>query len=992
MKKGKVIQIISIGFILAVVGSLNIVCFQNRKVLNNFAYVNQGSPNTESSLKGETLAKQIEGEGAVLLENNNSTLPLVRAAASKVNVFGWSSTQWVYSGSGSGRVTHIETDFIKAMEDYGIETNTDLTDYYTNFLSERPYMGKVQSGNVGTLKTYSSQFSVLYEPSFDSYPSDLLADAKDYSDTAIVVISRVGGESNDLPKYQRYCNTQGGRTIKEDKTRTYLDISQDEEDLLNYVTGAYAHTIVLINSTNAMNLSFLKDYRIGAALFTGATGESAASALPPIIYGETDPSGKLTDTFAYSFDSNPAYAVSGPTEKDTTHNYYSNTNVKGIYPNVSGVTNGNVSDSPTYPGCFFVDYREGIYLGYKWYETADAEGYFSTVDNQYGKGYEGVVEYPFGYGLSYTSFTTEIVSSSVTAGDNNYDDEIRLSVKVTNTGNVKGKKTVQLYLTKPYTLNGIEKSAVELADYGKTLELEPNANELVDLSVKLSDFADYDENDANKNGFSGYELEKGNYVFTVRDNSHNISSGDNTYTYKLSSDLRIENDPVSGEKIQNRLLADNDDGFAIDGSDSDQDITYLSRSDFRSTFPNEESAADRQLSTELISLNKSQYSSKYVNDFDLAHEDDYSSYPEFGSDDSDPIYEDGKVTDLGYELGADFSSSKWDSLLNTVSKAEAMNSTLHGYTHNEDISSIGKPYTREVDGPAQAGSFNVSSNGLGYPNATVLAQTFNSDLAYQFGKQLGTDAQANGFDGLYAFGINLHRTPFGGRNYEYLSEDSFLTGTMSANETKGCLNVGTYCYMKHFIGYEQETDRDGLYTWMSEQTLRQNYLKPFVMAIRKGGLNGIMTSYNRLGATWAGGNYSLIHELLEKEIGYKGSVITDYADHQTYMNQDQALRAGGSLWMDGYLNDGKFFYSTSSDVFLNSLKEATKRNVYTFLNTAYMNKQYKENGDGEFISVHKPTPYYWWTTVLYAIDGVTACGVGVWITLLIVRSKKIKVD
>ncbi len=986
MKKGKIIQIVTIGAIASLVGVINGVCFANSKMLNNFAYINQNTDNKETAVKGAALAKKIEGEGAVLVDNNG-TLPLSKDVT-KANVFGWSSTQWVYSGSGSGRVDHLETDFLSAMKAYGIKTNTDLTDFYTDFLGERPMMGKTQSGNTGTLKSYASEFSVLYEPTIESYSSDLLSEAKDFSDTAFVIISRVAGESNDSPKYQRYSNTKGGNNKQNDLDRTYLDISKDEEDLLTYVTANYKNTIVLVNSTNTMNTEFLSRFDVDACIVTGATGQNGASALPYMIYGEINPSGRLSDTYAYSLKSNPSYYVSGPVEKNTTQNFYTNTTTKGIYPNVSGVNNGNVSDNAAYEGAHFVDYCEDIYLGYKWYETADAEGYFSSVDNEYGKGYDGVVQYPFGYGMSYTSFSKNIQSTSVIKGETSQDDVIDIKVKVNNTGEVKGKETVQLYLTKPYIKGGIEKSEVELVDFSKTLELQPGDNELVEFKVRLADFADYDDTNKNNNGFTGYELEKGDYVFTVRENSHVVSKGDNSYTYNLSSDLKIETDSVTGEKIENRLLATSDDGVSIDGSDSDQNITYLSRADFKNTYPTEEANANRTMSDELVQLNKDQYSNKVASAFDDRHDSDYQDEPTFGDDNGLKIYEDKQVTDLGYELGADFNSDKWNSVLDQVTLEEATNLSLHGYTHNEAVNSIGKPYTREVDGPNQAGSFNVSSDALGYPCATVLAQTFNKELSYEYGKQLGSEAKSNGFDGLYAAGINMHRSPFCGRNYEYWSEDSTLTGKMAANEIKGGLNVGTYFYMKHFIAYDQETYRDGLYTWMTERNLRQNYLKPFVTCIREGGLNGIMTSYNRLGATWAGGNYSLIHELLEKEIGYQGAIITDYSDHQVFMNGDQSLRAGGSLWMDGYANNGKYIYDKTSITFKNCLREATKRNLYTYLNTAYINKKFVENGDSDYLNVHKPTPYYWWTTVIYSLDALSVIGLGLWLTLLLVKNHR----
>lgn len=991
MKKGKIIQICAIASLACLTVAVNVFCLLNSKMLNNFAYINNSDVTQDQEVKkqGSELAKQIEGEGSVLVKNDG-ILPLDKASTSNVNVFGWSSTQWVYSGSGSGRVNHIEKDFIQAMNEYGIETNTKLTDFYTDFLNERPLLGKTQSGNVGTLKSYTSEFSVLYEPSIDSYSQSLLDECEIFSDTAIVVLSRVGGESSDAPKYQKYSNTKGGKKAEIDNERTYLDISADEEDLLSYVSETYDKTIVLYNGTNPMNLEFLTRFNVDACLVVGATGMNAASAIPDILYGEINPSGRLSDTYAYSFDSNPAYWVSGPEEDSTEHNFYSNTKTRGYYPNVSGVNNGNVSDNASYPGCFFVDYTEDIYIGYKWYETADAEGYFNDVNNEYGKGYDGVVQFPFGYGLSYTNFTKNIESANYVTSSDGKSDYINIKVKVKNTGNIEGKEVVQLYVSKPYKKGGIEKSSQELVSFSKTASLKPGVDELVELNIDINDLYDYDDMDKNNNGFKGYELEKGEYLFTIRDDSHHVSEGDNTYRYNLKEDKKLEKDPVTGEVIENRLSDSTLDGFSIDGHDSDQNITYLSRSDFKTTFPTEDSSEDREMSDELLQSNLDQYSSKWCTEFDSIHDDDYDDVPLFGEDSGLKVVENDNVTELGLALGKNYDDEQWDAVLNQVTLKEAQALALHGYTHMEAVDSIGKPQTREVDGPHQAGSFNVSTNAIGYPNATVLAQTFNKELSYQYGKQLGTDAKANNFDGLYAAGINLHRNAFGGRNYEYFSEDPFLTGEMSANEIKGGMNAKTYFFMKHFIAYEQETYRDGVYTWMTERNLRMNYIKPFVMAIRKGGLNGIMTSYNRIGSTWTGGSYSLIHELLEKEIGYKGAILTDYSDHRTFMNGDQSLRAGGSVWMDGYDNKGSYLYSTTSKTYLNALREATKRNIYQYLNTAYVYSEYLKNGDDDMFHVYRPTPYYWWRTVLYSFDGVMVVGLGCWLALTLILPRKKK--
>ena len=390
--------------------------------------------------------------------------------------------------------------------------------------------------------------------------------------------------------------------------------------------------------------------------------------------------------------------------------------------------------------------------------------------------------------------------------------------------------------------------------------------------------------------------------------------------------------------------------------------------------------------------NKDQNSKAWTENFDKEHEADYEEEPTFGADNDIKLYDDsGKVTEEGLQLGKDYNDPMWEDVLDEVTLEEAKKLALHGYTHLEPVPSVGKKQTREVDGPNQAGSFNVQTTAIGYPNASTLAATWNPELAYNYGKQLGTEAQANNFDGLYAAGINLHRTPFNGRNYEYWWEDSFLTGTMSAHEIKGGLNVGTYFFMKHFLNDEQETARDSIYVWETEHNLRQNYLNAFKICIRKGGLNGIMSSYNRIGSTWAGGSYALIHNILEKEMGYKGAILTDYADHHTYMNGDQSLRAGGSVWMDGYSNNGTFQSgTTASKVFLHSLREATKRNLYIGLNTQYLHSEWVKSGDEGMITIHRPTPIYWWKYVLIGFDALIVIIDGVWIFFVVRGIRKDK--
>ena len=441
------------------------------------------------------VADEVQREGMVLLQNRDAVLPLSNTVK-KVNVFGWASIAWLGGGSGSGGVSSVETDLLKALADYGVETNTALTDMYRNFQSGREY--------TRTLGAYPEQSGRLYEPSVSdkNYYSDaLLSDAEAFSDTAFVVIGRLAGESNDATK-QQYKRTTAGGDIVVDDARTMLDLSTEEIELLTYVGAQYGNVVVLINSTNVMALGPLETIPgIDAVVLAGLSGQYAAEVIPAVLWGEVSPSGRTADTFAYDLSTAATYATAG---LEGVGRY---TGADGLYPMLDGITNGNLDSPATYTQVSYLDYIENIYVGYRWYETADAEGYWDGVQNEYGAGYDGVVQYPFGYGLSYTDFFWEVVNAPETALTEN--GTVAVTVKVTNTGSVAGKDVVELYYTAPYTKGGIEKSAVELAAFEKTKLLQPGESEELTLTFAVRDMASYDGYDKNGNGFAGYELDAG---------------------------------------------------------------------------------------------------------------------------------------------------------------------------------------------------------------------------------------------------------------------------------------------------------------------------------------------------------------------------------------------------------------------------------------------------------------------------------------------------
>ena len=930
-KKGRVknILIVIVGILTIVI---NAIAPWGRESLDGFygtyAVKTDKDKMNQYLAMGEEAAVQVQAEGTVLVQNNG-VLPL-NSDTKKVNVFGWASTNWLASGSGSAQTVGIKTDLLAALEAAGYSYNTDLSKMYEKFMGANPYKD--------ALHNYAEKTCRLYEPSITNenyYSKDMLAKAKEFSDTAIVVLGRYSGESIDCPREQyKVTETKNGKydekNVIVDKSRTFLDASTEEIALLEYVAANYENVIVLVNNTNQMNLNFLATMDgIDACLVTGTTGINAASAIPAILSGEVNPSGRLSDTYAYDFSTSSTYTNSGM-EGEGMY-----TNGAGLYPADGVTTNPNVGDSPLYEGLSYVDYVEGIYVGYKWYETADAEGFWNEVDNQYGKGYEGVVQFPFGYGLSYTTFTQEIVKDTV------QDGKISVTVKVTNTGDVAGKEVVQLYYTAPYTKGGIEKSYVELCGFTKTKELKPGKSEEVTITFEIEDMASYDCYDANGNGFAGYELEAGDYVIKVMKNAHE-SAGENTsIVYQNPTNVQYPTSSITGNDVYNKFTGETAiDGVSVDGSDSDANITYLTRADFKGTFPYE-LAPNRAMTDELKDLNL--YLEEDANTFiDVSDEDIVT-----GADNGLLLYDENGFTELGIALGGDYNHEKWDAVLDQLTLEEMKNLVLHGYTKTMEATSIGKIQTKDYDGPAQMGGFAncVQGETTGFPNSTVIAQTWNTDLAYSFGFIEGAQAGELGIEGWYAPSANMHRTPFGGRNYEYYSEDEFISGVMAAKTVEGSLDAGTYCYMKHLICYEQDSMRDSLYTWMSEQALREIYLEPFQIAIEEGGLSGIMTSYNRLGAVWAGGSKALMTDVIRDEFGFQGCIITDYSDHQNFMIMDQALRAGGDLWMDGFVM-GDFAYETESNSFKQELRRACKNILYMWTNAAHENAQYNALTDG----------------------------------------------
>ena len=985
------------------------------EVLNFHPFATSDSTINAARAEGQELSKQIVQEGSVLVKNNG-TLPLDKNVHTQVNVFGHASIDWVYGGSGSGQVLPENNnkaeniDFLKALNMYEIDYNESLITMYNNFAA--PF------GDVGSIGTMYDHFYRLAEPSISDskyYTSSLLSDAKSYSDTAFVVIGRHAGETEDPTRVQYKHNAK----TKVDTSRHYLEISTEEEELLKYVGANYENVIVIINSTNTMELDFVDTIPgIDACLVVGATGTRAAEAIPSVLYGEVSPSGRFTDTYAYDMASNVNF------KRTSSAGIGHYTNAQELYPTGAGSNAG----SSTRLAPAFIDYIEGVYLGYKWYETADVEGIWKDYtreildaeDKPYTvTGYNSVVQYPFGYGLSYTTFEWTVESVSLPDGSEiNRDSQISITLSVSNTGEVAGKDVVEVYFTPEYKAGGIEKPHVNLVGFAKTGSINPGEKQTLTININVDDLACYDAYDLNGNGNKGYELDAGKYEIKLMTDSHNVknvsfaSGGKDipgVITYNVSETINLKTDKVTGAEITNKFTGEDAiDGVSLDGSDSGQNIGFISRANFPDPYEVAD-VQDREMADNVKEFNT--YSKSQASAWDNAEYDIFGnetnrdavtwnvaagtleyngvSYADsVGSDGKAKVYMNNKITSLGLALGSDYNHPLWDAVLNQISLDEAVKLIQAGNFGNAAIGSVGKPKLTDHDGPAQVRSFNAGNQrGTGFPCVTVLGQTWSSSLAYSFGinygKEMGTQGIA--MDGTYGFGANLHRSAWGGRNYEYFSEDGFLAGTMLAQQVRGLTNTGKYCYLKHLVLYETEHERDSMYTWCNEQALREIYLVPFEKAIQDGECVGIMSSYNRIGNVWTGGSEALIQGVIRDEMGFNGTVVTDYVDgwSTSYMSIEDAVRAGGDINL-GQRNSSLDTGFDDSNRIQNQAKEVCHHVLYMFLHPIYENSEYNASDDVEQIVVGTVIePWVWWKLALTDLNIIVGVLCGYWLYFII---------
>lgn len=912
----------------------------------------------QATAQSTELCEDIAEEGIVMLKNDNECLPL---QTKKVNVFGWSSTDqgFLLSGIGSGSSTinpEKKVTFLEGLKKGGFEYNQELIDMYN----------KYDSRNYG----YSKDRINLVEPGIESYTDTLIGNAQNFSDTAIVVLSRIAGENvGEIPLTQVKSH---GQPV--DKSRHYLEISTEEEALLKMCVENFNKTIVIINSTNPMQLGFLDTIGVDACLNVNIMGQNGADAIPHILDGSVNPSGRLSDIYAYDFKSEPSFA-----------NYQR----KGDH----------------------VTYLEDIYTGYKWYETADKEGYFNDVSNDYGDGYNAMVQFPFGYGKSYTSFEWTLDDVSLKDGSNlSADSKIELTFSCTNIGNVAGKDAMQLYYTSPYTKGEIEKSAINLLDFEKTALLEPGKTQKnIKFTIDAYDLASYDCYDKNNNGTSGYELDDGTYEIKFMENSHEFKQMSknslNKISYNVTSDILFNNDPITNNVVENRFTGEDAiAGVPIDGStlytnDADAPV-YLSRSDFARTFP--KSQKNPTNANEVLKANN--YQNKEFEDMPMPTLNvDHGLYMRTREDGSKATLNDlngsGEKTifndELLKEIGADYESEKLDLIAEQLSANDACKIVEDSGFGTPAIASIGKSRAYDFDGPAGFNSNTQTGISSGkwtaFPNQVLIAQTWSKFIAKQVGLAMGQEGQATNLQGWYAPVVNLHRSVFNGRNYEMYSEDAILSGKLAAQTILGAKANGVYCYLKHFGLTEPGNNSRNLNTWLTEQNLRENYFKAFEIPVKEGETVAMMSSFSSIGGVWSGANNGSNRQILRDEWGFRGSIITDWSQGAGNMNCPDGVRGGNDIWLNPVSNNNqsKLNRNKASDVYC--AVEAAKNVIYTFASTYEFAKTYDHSNDNISAEIGEnqvQTPFAWWIPLLVGIDVVVTGALGAWLYFGIIRKPK----
>ena len=927
-------------------------------------YESEYESKADAFTKANKINEEINEEGIILLKNDDNTLPL--SSGAKISVFGKNSVNLAYGGSGSGAftVTADTPTLYSSLDAAGFKTNTELKKFYED--NRQSGSGRSTSPTLDNSRSTIPGFGTGETP-IASYTAALQNSYSDYNDAALVVFTRIGGESFDLPRTM--INTDGA--YSEDDH--YLELDKNEQDLLVHVCERFDKVIVIINSSTSMELGFLDaiddndatlvpgmaniDSKIKGCVWIGGPGYSGIMALGRVLKGEVNPSGRTIDTYERDFTKDPTY--------ENFADYLVNNGNMYLDDN-SGTTRNKVTEH-------YLDYEEGVYVGYRYYET---RGYTDGED-----WYKENVVFPFGYGLSYTTFEWTLGDTSFANTENltwtsDNDKEFFVKVNVKNTGSVAGKDVVELYITAPYIAGGIEKPHVVLTGFAKTSLLNPGQSEEVEIKFTGYDFASYDYSDKNNNGFKGYELDPGNYDVRVMKNSHTEVL---KISFTLESNVQYAKDKVTGYDVVNRF-----DNVSFEENYGMESL--LSRSDWNGTYPvNEVLAGDntrRTVPSEFLNTIKSYASNNpIVNDttVEMPNQAEVAS-PAATLKLYDLIMFDENETVIRDEAGTimvNYDDPRWNEYLDILTVGEMMDFTMNGAFKTSALTSIGALQTFSTDGPVGFVYFmavmqNPVYETCSYASECVIAATWNTDLAYKMGESVGNegvigDEKGNGrpYTGWYAPAINIHRTPFSVRNFEYYSEDPFISGKLAASVVKGARSRGVYCQVKHFCVNDQETNRSGVCTWLTEQALREIYLKPFEIAVKEGGAMGIMSSFNRVGSLWTGGDYRLCTEILRNEWGFRGLIITDF-NTESFMDTKQMAYAGGDLNLATLPQPWEV--TTPQDYVV--LRQGTKNILYTLARSNAMNGL----GEGGYYIVY----YAWWETTLMMLVLGLILGSAVW--------------
>ncbi|MCI1735802.1 MAG: glycoside hydrolase family 3 C-terminal domain-containing protein [Bacilli bacterium] len=974
--------------LIALIPTIHVLSHTTFADLLNFAMggpTNIYAPGSESSYtasfsnKQEALDnaykvnKSIAEEGMVLLKNENQALPIrtpeskvdKASAKPKISVFGKNSANMAIGGGGSGAATGAFTnlttkDFtvdnkkvtnVGSLESAGFDVNPTLLAFYQDDTKS----GTGRKTSSGDLNSGATQIMSTGETPQSSYTGDITSSYKDYSDAAVVLFTRVGSEGCDCPM------TMKGATGARKDDDHYLQLDQNETDLLKAVCEAdFKHVIVLINSGSAMELGFLKDpsyyayqSKIDAALWVGFSGNSGSVAIGEILNGNINPSGRTVDTYVADLKKDP-----------TWNNFSENRVANGDQYVLDSTLKTDSSKSTLY---YFADYEESVYVGYRYYETrgyTDGETWYSQA-----------VTYPFGYGLSYTTFTAEI-SNKADLNDQelSYDKDPTVKVKVTNTGTVAGKQVVELYSKAPYYDGGIEKPYEVLVGFAKTDLLEPGKSQEVTIDYNPYYSASYDYKDKNANGFKGYELEHGTYTLSLNSDAHTVLD---SVMMKVTDDQLIDKDPVSGNDVMNQYT-DQEEGF-----NSDAELgSLLSRKDWENTWPQTRTAAEMTMNQKLYD----QFTDTSTN-----NPTDYDSldYPMMDAEKKLAMRDLLYGTDGKFAGKTAWDDSRWDSLLDQMNFAQVLKMYNGASYKITNVDSVGLPYIGCSDGPVGWTSFvnDLFKGCASYSCGTLVASSWSTAVSKSFGEAVGEEgligAKDTPFTGWYAPGMNIHRSAFGGRNFEYYSEDPLLSGKIAAGEIQGTKSKGVVTFIKHFALNEQETHRSisGDASWVTEQAMREIYLRPFEIAVKEGGSTGLMSSFNRIGTRWTGGDYRLLTTILRDEWGFKGAVICDFNTVPAYMNPKQEAYAGGDLNL-ATLESSFWNADDSSTGDALVLRRALKNVLYAIVNSNAMK--------GEVIGQNKAPWEKWVLLAEIALGGIVVIYSGLYFTLTFVSIHKAK--